>query len=71
MNPESAMQNLQRISAAMCELSGKGFTYTGGWIFTKNDQYYDLGAADLTQIDKIEREGLFLVDNPLETLIER
>lgn len=31
--------------------------------FSRNGKIYDLSAADLTQLDRIEREGLFVIDN--------
>lgn len=38
-----------------------GFTVVSCCKFSKNGLVYDLSAADLTQIDRIEREGLFVV----------
>jgi len=32
----------------------------GSMIFRRNGRNYDLSAADLDQLDRIEREGLFL-----------
>ena len=29
-------------------------------LFSRNGKIYDLSAADLTQLDRIEKEGLFL-----------
>lgn len=42
-----------------------GFTHVAGWYFAKRGVVYDLSAADLSQIDRIEEEGLFVVSVPL------
>lgn len=53
----------QRLRFEACDtLRGTGFYPIGGWLFMKNGIAYDLSAADLTQIDRIEREGLFVVE---------
>lgn len=45
--------------------------YSMGWLpvggmgemkFRRNGKTYDLSAADLTQLDRIEREGLFVCE---------
>lgn len=50
----------QRIARALTILVPKGFTQLSGWWFAKDGKTYDLSAADLDQIDRIEREGLFV-----------
>lgn len=40
----------------------RGFTPLDNSRFMKGGKVYDLSAADLEQIDRIEREGKFLVD---------
>lgn len=54
-------QEATAILNAVFNLSIKKFKWLGGWIFEKHGKRYDLSAADLTQTDRIEREGLFLV----------
>lgn len=34
----------------------------GAMLFLRNGKRYDLSAADLSQLDRIEREGLFVVE---------
>lgn len=67
MEPETKEQDRERRFAAIDTLRGTGFYPIGGWHFMKDGKCYDLSAADLTQIDRIEKEGLFIVDNPLES----
>lgn len=48
------------------DLRDKGWLPVGSfWAhemkFARNGKIYDLSAADLTQLNRIEREGLFLV----------
>jgi len=52
----------QQLSLSIQPLNEKGFQQLKGWLFVKNNIVYDLSAADLTQIDRIEKEGLFVVD---------
>ena len=48
--------------AELSFLVANGFSQVGnGWLFTKNGKTYDLSAADITQISRIEALGLFLV----------
>ena len=42
-------------------LAEHGWTHMGYWLFFKGGKIYDLSAADLNQLDRIEREGLFVV----------
>lgn len=42
-------------------LDGKGFLAMGMFMFFKGGKIYDLSAADIAQIDRIEREGLFVI----------
>ena len=41
--------------------SKNGFLPLGGSRFLKNSKVYDLSAADLTQLERIQREGHFVV----------
>ena len=59
MNYEDSTERLQN---AIDFLSPRGFGQLSGWQFVKACKVYDLSAADLLQIDRIEREGLFLVE---------
>ena len=44
------------------KLPALGFTPVGGWLFAKDGKTYDLIIADLSQIECIEREGMFVVE---------
>jgi hypothetical protein len=45
----------------------KGFTPLSDSRFMKNGKVYDLSAADLEQLERIEREGLFVIKlEPME-----
>ena len=61
MKPESGIQSLEREIRAKRELWGKGWTSLGCWRFmAPGGTIHDLSAADLTQVERIEKEGLFL-----------
>lgn len=51
----------QRELHAAHELNAKGWLPLGGFKFWRNGRTYDLSAADLNQLDRIEAQGLFLV----------
>lgn len=43
----------------------QGWEPAGEWLemkFKKNEKTYDLSGADLNQLDRIEQEGLFLIN---------
>lgn len=61
MEPESIEKDRERRFVAVEFLRPHGFRHINGWRFFKNGKTYDLSAADLSQIERIEREGLFLV----------
>lgn len=54
-------QDKRNLIAATKTLKAAGFTPVGYWLFEKNGVTYDLSAADLSQIERIEREKLFVV----------
>lgn len=60
MKSETEQQGRERRLAACDRLRGTGFYPVGGWLFMKDGKIYDLSAADLDQLDRIEREGLFV-----------
>jgi len=60
MNFNEEQDRINRF-AAVEQLRPLGFYPVGGWHFMKGGTTYDLSAADLPQIDRIEREGLFVV----------
>lgn len=63
MEPWTEEQD-QAASFRACNLlKEKGFRFIGGWLFVKNGVTYDLSAADLGQIERIEREGLCVVES--------
>jgi hypothetical protein len=51
------------MDAADVKLSPWGFTHLGNGVFSRDGVLYDLSAADLEQIDRIVREGLFVIPN--------
>lgn len=58
---EDEFRNRMRWLNSIDELSMKGFMpYGQMWHFIKDSIVYDFSTADLTQIDRIEREGLFV-----------
>ena len=60
MESEDTEKSLEREIAAKRELWGKGWTSLGCWIFlSPSGTKHDLSAADLTQVDRIDSEGLF------------
>lgn len=55
-------RDIARQIAAKRALLDKGWISLGAWIFiSPSGTWHDLSAADLTQLDRIEREGLFVV----------
>ena len=55
--PEEIRQSQEGIART---IQHKGWIWLDGWVFiSPSGSYHDLSAADLTQIDRIEREGLF------------
>ncbi len=71
MPPGTVEQDRARRFAACDRLRGTGFRPIGGWIFMKGGKYYDLIAADLAQIERIEAEGLFVVDRSAVGFLNR
>jgi hypothetical protein len=62
MEPMTPEQEQAARFAACGILREHGFRPLGGWLFMKGDTAYDLSADDLTQIDRIVSEGLFVVE---------
>lgn len=60
MEPLSEEKETERLSNAKEFLESYNFKSVGGWFFLKDGVTYDLSAADLTQIERIEREKLFV-----------
>jgi hypothetical protein len=60
MPPRTPEQDQAARLAACDTLRSTGFYPIGGWLFMKDGIAYDLSAADLSQIERIEREGLFV-----------
>lgn len=60
MKPDSIQRSQARYIAALFLLCNRGFNPLGSWRFEKAGKVYDLSAADLEQIERIEREGLFV-----------
>lgn len=62
MNTERMAQRDERQHLAEMLLKVRGFRPVNGYMrFEKGERVYDLSAADLNQMDRIEREGLFVV----------
>lgn len=52
-----------RFAANLSALTRLGWVWQRqGWRFEKGGRLYDLSAADLGQLERIEREGLFVVE---------
>lgn len=60
MEPESDAIASARLIAAIPKLNSHGFSQLDGWLFAKGYRVYDFSAADLNQIARIERDGLFV-----------
>lgn len=61
MLPESFEEQRLRHNRMRELLGPLGWIPVGTMIFLKGSKVYDLSAADLTQIDRIEAEGLFVM----------
>jgi hypothetical protein len=51
----------QRLLNSIEMLREKGFIQVNDWVFEKNGIKHDLSAADLEQLERIEKEKLFTV----------
>lgn len=57
-----SVEQMSAMHERACQkLHVRGFNALGWMRFEKGGRIYDLSAADLNQIDRIEAEGLFLV----------
>lgn len=62
---ETLEQRRERWAAACALLIPRGWVPIGVWMFFGRDgDLYDLSTADLSQIDRIERERLFRMEHP-------
>lgn len=59
MKPETIEESQSRYLREMVTLTRAGFTPMGNWRFSKGGVTYDMSAANLDQLEQIEREGLF------------
>jgi hypothetical protein len=61
VNDERTPEEINRAQLDVAHaIKHKGWIWLDGWVFmSPSGSCHDLSAADLTQIDKIEREGLF------------
>lgn len=65
MNTDEKRERQRRFAVVDYMRENKtGFYPIGGMIFMKKGVKYDLSAADVTQWERIEREGLFVVEPP-------
>lgn len=60
MKPESIEESQSRYLREIVMLTRAGFTPLGNWRFSKDGLIYDMSAANLDQLERIEREGLFV-----------
>lgn len=61
MKPRTQKEDEKAKARARDFLVPLGWNHIGGWNYIKNGVLYDLSAADITQHEKIEKEGLFTV----------
>lgn len=61
MNTNPILEQI-RLETAVMWCREKGFTHLIGWRFEKGGRVYDLSAADLSKLDHIEQNGLFVAD---------
>lgn len=57
----TAEQEAKRLVNAIPVLVGKGWEHVGSWLFHKDGRTCDFSAANLSQLDRIERDGLFTI----------
>jgi len=62
MRPKTKERRRSDELNAIKKLHPLGFDPVGDMKFKKDNIVYDLSAADLTQIERIEREGLFVIE---------
>lgn len=60
MNTNHILEQI-RLENAIPYCQQRGFTHLRGWQFTKAGMVYDLSAADLSKLDYIEQNRLFIV----------
>ena len=61
MKPRDDWDSAQAALKAAAVVEGKGWRRYRGWIFeSPSGTFHDLSAANLNQLERIEREGLFL-----------
>lgn len=61
MEPETFEQKRDKHDKIYKILIPLGWRPVGMLTFSKNGKIYDLSTADISQIDRIEKEGLFLL----------
>jgi len=54
-------QSRKAFCQAVTKLCPLGWTPVGMWLFEKGGKTYDLSTADVSQHERIEREGLFVI----------
>lgn len=60
MKPETLEEFRERHLQACIKIVPLGWVPCGWFVFYKSGKYYDLSAANLEELERIEREGLFL-----------
>ena len=60
MEPHSEESDRIRLNNAIPRLNQHGFSQFNGRMFSKGHRVYDLSAADIDQIERVERDGLFV-----------
>lgn len=61
MNQLTEEKRNQNLEDATEKLVIEGWISLGDWLFFKHGKIFDLSAADLNQLEKIECDGLFVV----------
>jgi hypothetical protein len=67
MEPLTEEQSAQHTLSVCNAVRGSNFRPVVPFIFRNGDKFYDLSAADVSspeKLERIEKEGLFVVDNP-------
>ncbi len=62
MKSKSKQQELKRELRVINKIYPLGWIPQGNFRFLRNGKLYDLSASDISQLDRIEKQGLFLIN---------